>query len=111
MKLTKYEIEVLRIMLKGVFSLKKIDKLSKSKIEWLEFTGSGYLLHVKNDIIPIRRKVISEPIVTGNSENIFVGFVIFLEEGGMTLECHSWGDVKPSDTIREKAMVVKVVKQ
>ena len=111
MNLAKYEIEVLRIMLKDHFSLKKIDKLSKSEIEWIEFSGPGYFLHIKNDIIPIKRKVIAEPIVLGNTENKFVGFVLFLEKGSLTLECHSWGDVNPSDSIREKAMVVKVVKQ
>jgi hypothetical protein len=34
------------------------------------------------------------------------GFVVFLENGELTLECHSWGDVQIPESYREESVEI-----
>ena len=61
MELTKYEIEILRILLKSDFNDTEIDNLIlTSIITEYDFTGVGYFLEISSDLLPKERKVISE---------------------------------------------------
>ena len=63
-----------------------------------EYTGSGYFLTVAHSLLPATRNTLSDPAVVGTSGEIVCGFVVFLREHELTLECHTWGAVDvPSD--------------
>ncbi len=108
MKLSDYEIEVLKLMLKNEFSIKEIYEICKSEIRDYEFTGAGYFLKLKNEIFPVNRKVISEPIIIGRTDNFNVGFVLFMENKALTIECHSWGDKNPTKNIRQEKLTIEI---
>ena len=108
MKLSDYEIEVLKLMLKNEFSNKEIDEICKSEIRGYEFTGSGYFLQLKNKIFTVNRKVISEPIIIGRAPNYDVGFVLFMEKKTLTIECHSWGYKNPTKNIRQERITIEI---
>jgi hypothetical protein len=66
-----------------------------------EYTGSGYFLSVTDPSLPSAKKTLSKPPVIGNSGDIQAGFVVFLGEGRLTLECHTWGEVDVPENFRE----------
>ena len=58
----------------------------------LEETSCGYFLTVQHPSLPMERVVCNTPLVHGQAGALTCGFVLFLEDGLLTLECHSWGD-------------------
>jgi hypothetical protein len=66
-----------------------------------EYTGSGYFLSVRHATLPKERVVCHEPIVTGSADGITCGFIIFIENGELTIECHSWGDADIPEAFRD----------
>jgi hypothetical protein len=90
----EYEREVLRILAAGVLSPEQLEVLmSEGEFVAYDYTGSGYFLSVRHDGLPMERVVCNEPLVTGSADGVTCGFVIFIEGGQLTIECHSWGDV------------------
>jgi hypothetical protein len=64
----------------------------------IEQTGLGYLLTAAHPGLPEERMVCNEPLLIGRVGDLECGFVIFIEDGELTLECHPWGDdVLPGD--------------
>jgi hypothetical protein len=101
MTLTEYEIQVLRTMLKSEYSDLEIESLiSTSTFSGYDFTGAGYFLQLSNDLFPEKRKVISDPILIGKADDFQVGFVLYLEDNSLTIECHSWSEKNPPENIR-----------
>lgn len=109
MKLTKYEIEVFNLMLSDKFSNEELNSILNSPITGYDYTGAGYFLELTNNILPKDRKTISEPTIFGCADNFEVGFLIFIEDSKLTLECHSWGEENPPKTIREKSIAIKII--
>lgn len=63
-----------------------------------EHTQTGYFLTVRHPALPIERLVCNKPLLVGTCEDVECGFVAFVQDGELTLECHSWtGDVIPKD--------------
>ena len=73
-----------------------------------EYTGSGYYLAVGHSSVPSDRFVCHQPIVLGTSGDVQFGFVVFLENGELTLECHTWGPVDVPDDFREQKVEIRV---
>lgn len=111
---TDYECLVIRALLRGHFSVPEIDTiLQDAEFISEKHSGCGYFLTVKHPLLPIERVVCTDPAVEGRIGDIFVGFLLFLGEGELMLECCSYatdsnpdGDV-PSD-IREQELDIDV---
>ena len=58
-----------------------------------ETTGVGYFLTVRHPSVPQQRMVCDEPGLTGVVDGVSCGFVAFLENGELTLDCHFWGEI------------------
>ena len=65
-----------------------------------DYTGSGYFLTIRHPSLPAERVVCHTPKLTGCADGITSGFVIFIEDGELTIECHSWGDVDVPEWFR-----------
>lgn len=109
MRLTKYEIEVINLMLNEEFSNEELNSVLKTPITGYDYTGAGYFLELTNDILPKDRKTISEPTLIGRAADFEVGFLIFIENSKLTLECHSWGEENPPETIREELISIEIM--
>ena len=108
MKLADFEKEVLRILLKPEFNHLEIeDIVSNSSISGCDFTGVGYFLELTHRLFPTERKVISKPTLIGKTGDFTVGFLLFLENNALTLECHDWGDVNPPADIRRRKICIE----
>ena len=80
--------------------------LSASAADRYEYTGSGYFLTVKHPKLPSERRSLSEPPVAGVAGDIQAGFVVYLGDGELTLECHTWGAVNVPEQFRDMAVEV-----
>ncbi len=71
-----------------------------------EHTESGYYLRVRHPAIPTQRIVCHQPVLIGTAGDLQCGFVVFLEDGLLTLECHTWGDERMPEDFRERSVGV-----
>ena len=103
MELAKYEIEVLKLFLNDRFNKDKLNSILNSPITGYDYTGAGYFLELTNDLFPKGSETISEPTLLGRGDNFEVGFLIFIEDSKLILECHSWGNENPPESVREES--------
>ena len=59
--------------------------------EVVEFSGAGYFLTIKYSRVPKDRIVLDRPDIRGKLGGIDVGYVAFVENSELTLECYSYG--------------------
>jgi len=74
-------------------------------------TGCGYFLDIRHPDLPEERMVCHKPIVIGEADGFTSGFVVFIENGGLTIECHEWGgEPNMPEDFRDKDVHVRPVK-
>jgi hypothetical protein len=56
----------------------------------VEFTGAGYFLALKDPSFPKKRIVLDSPDIRGQLDGIDVGYLAFVENHELTLECYSY---------------------
>ncbi len=102
MKLEKFEIEILKIMIGDrLTSNNWCDFLSDYKIIGYEYTGAGYFIKIISEKIELKNEVISAPVPIGKIGELQIGFIIFIEDNNIIIECHSWGMENPPENIRQ----------
>ncbi len=79
-----------------------------SEVTKYDITGNGYFLTISHPNLPVDRMVCSKPKVIGDYDGIQTGFIVFIENRKLTIECHSWGDCEIPSNYRDKAINVKV---
>jgi hypothetical protein len=85
-----YEIKVLHLLTSSILSPEQLESVvHEGEVVSLEYTGCGYFLSITHPDIPTDRIVCSEPHVTGCSGDTNSGFVVFIENNVLTLECYS----------------------
>jgi hypothetical protein len=94
-----FEIKAIRLMAQSALPDDLLDRvLGAESADSYRYTGCGYFLTVKNAELPVERRSLSDPPVTGVSGEIQAGFIVYLGDNELTLECHTWGAVDvPSD--------------
>lgn len=103
----EYERQVITILASKHFDEDQLATIFEASVfASCEHTGSGYFLTVKHQILPSNRIVCDEPMIMGISDEIECGFVVFLENGELTLECHSWDDLAIPMDIRDRKDVI-----
>jgi hypothetical protein len=104
-----YEIKVLELLAISVLSSQKLAAvIREAKFVSYEYTGSGYFLIVTHPILPKERTVQSHPVVMGHADGIDCGFVLHVENGSLTLECHTWGATDVPEGFRDRDVQVEV---
>ncbi|MGF1616650.1 MAG: hypothetical protein ACFCU2_02410 [Acidimicrobiia bacterium] len=68
-------------------------------------TGVGYLLTIRHPALAAERVVLDQPPVHGTESGIMLGFVVFIEDHELTLECFSYEEPVPAD-IRTRGVVI-----
>lgn len=108
--LKEFEIEVIEHLTKVILKPAQIDEILKNyEFVGFEFTGAGYFLSIKHSEISEERFICSRPILIGQTEDgIACGFVVFIENHQLTLECHEWGTINIPSDIREKSIKISV---
>jgi len=109
MKLSTYEIQVIELMLKCKLSIDEWTKfLEGYELVDFEYTGAGYFLKIRACNLNLKEETIHEPIVLGENENFSVGFLLFVDQNEIVMECHSWGEINPPANVRELGIEIKI---
>lgn len=104
-----YEKEAIKILLNRVLSPTVIASIVEhGEFVKYEYTGSGYLLTLRHPDLPKNRLVCSYPKVVGISNGVDSGFVVFLQNHELTLECHSWGEQNVPENYRNQAVRITI---
>ena len=99
----EFEKEVLSLLLAERFpedQLKRI--IHGAEIAEYEYTGSGYFLSIVHPEIPQETSTWDKPIFVGEADRIVCGFIAFIANGRITLECHSWGELEVPENFRSR---------
>lgn len=103
----KYEIKVLELLVSRVLSPQQVDAVVRDgTFVSYEYSGCGYFLTAAHPSLPKERTVCHQPIVMGHTESVDCGFVIFIENGELIIECHTLGAIDVPEGFRD--MDVKI---
>lgn len=107
-----YEKRVISLLTSHILSSDQLNNVLPNgvSVSFEDFEGSGYFLHIRHFSLPKERIVCSEPTVIGETENITCGFVIFIENGELSLECHDWGEADICKDFRDKDIQIRQVR-
>ena len=103
--LRSYERQVIEILTRSVLPAEVLTAVTNLEPVKIEHTGAGYFLTLRHAALPKERIVCAEPVVIGRSDGLETGFVVFLQDNELTLECHGWGDEAPA-SYREQAVEI-----
>lgn len=70
--------------------LKNIALSETADNEVVEFSGAGYFLTIKNPALPKHRIVLDSPDIRGKLGGIDVGYLAFVDNSKLILECYSY---------------------
>ena len=103
-----FELQAIRHLLGSDLSEAWLERLeTEATLVSYEYSGCGYFVTVAHSMLPAERMVYSEPPVVGTAEEIEAGFLVFVENGEMMLECHSWGVNQVPAEFRDKNVKIE----
>ena len=103
-----FELKAIRLMAEGTLSEAQLISLDEIGLPLsYEYTGCGYFLTVVHSSLPTEKKTLSIPPVVGKAGNIQAGFVVFLGNQELTLECHTWGEVDVPENFRDLDVAIE----
>jgi len=102
-----FEQDAVRLLVAPILGAATVDViLAEATFVSYEYTGVGYFLTVKHPSIPEPRIVASEPLVIGRAGNTEGGFIAFMSNGEMMLECYSAGTENVPENFREQTVLL-----
>jgi len=107
--LKSFELSVLNLLTAGVFPKPQVERFyAKGELIDLHFTGVGYFLTLRHSELPDARTVLSDPSISGKVGDLLTGFIAFVENNELTLECFSYGDDTVPENYRELDIAIFV---
>lgn len=105
--LRDFEIKAIRLLAGGTLTGAQLALLEHiPEPSRYEYTGSGYFLTVTDPSLPEVTATLSYPDVVGEQGEVTCGFVVFVGDHELTLECHTWGAVDVPSDFRDRAVNV-----
>ena len=107
--LKPHERIILEILSKDILSNITIESINtEGNILDYQTTGNGYFLDISHPKLPENRIVCGSPLLIGKSDNIDTGYIVFIENQELTIECHGWGDKKIPNDYRERNIEIEI---
>ena len=98
-----FEVEALRWLLEPALGKDSVDALIyEAEFVSYDYSGCGYFLSVTHPSLPQDRFVYSSPLVLGRAGGVESGFLIFVENGELTLECCTLGEIEVPEDFRDR---------
>jgi len=109
-RLRAYERRALELLLASCLPAETVRAvLDEARFVSCCFSGAGYFIRLRHEKLPSKRWVCDEPYLVGRSALIdAIGFIGFVEDGELTLECHSLGEASFPTGIRDFAVELEV---
>lgn len=108
--LRDYEKKVIRLLTSAFLSSEEINSIvCGGQLVRCQYTGGSYLLEISHPQLPKEKIVCSKPVVIGQADDIVCRFMIVIEKSRLTIECHSWGELNVTESLRYKQVQVEAV--
>jgi len=92
-----FEIEVITTLVGDQLEPEILEPVLKSDSVDVYFSGAGYFATASDEALPTTRFVFSSPIIIGRSNDLEVGFAVFVQDRELTLDCYNYvGDFPDS---------------
>jgi len=105
--LRPFEFEAICLMSDVILSDTQLQSIRDiNTVDDYEYTGHGYFLTIELASLPIDQRTLSEPATVGEVGDIRAGFVVFLGNRKLTLECHTWGAVDVPADFRDRDVLI-----
>ena len=105
-----FELQALSYMVGPELTIAWLEKIAvEASLVSYNYSGSGYFLTVAHPVLPSERSVYSYPPVVGNVGEIQAGFVTFVQDGELMLECHTWGAIDVPPDFRDMEVEVSIL--
>ncbi len=105
--LREFEKQVLRVLVMPRLSAEVVKSIEdEAEFVSYEHSGCGYFLTVRHRNVPTNRVVCDTPIVSGRVNNTDCGFIVFMENGELMLECYGFGNQSLPKNIRDLNLAV-----
>ena len=102
-----FEIRAIELLCRSALDAQQLATIcSTEHAARYDYTGSGYFLTVAHSIPAAIKSTLSDPAVVGTSGDIVCGFVVFVREDELTLECHTWGAIDVPSDFRDREVVI-----
>ena len=107
--LRPFEREAIRLLSGSTHYSDTLISLADSAIvAEYKYTGVGYFLTIKSPSLPLIREVLTEPCVVGELAGIECGFIAFVEDHSLTLECYTWAETGIPRDFRDQDVVLRI---
>ena len=105
----EYEQKVVESLVTQYYGPNDLNSIvNESEFVSFEHTVVGYYLTVSHPVFPKERKVCDKPNLVGRlDDGEECGFVIFLMDSELTIECYSYDDSLPED-IRNMNVAIEI---
>jgi hypothetical protein len=102
-----FELKALELLLHNALTPEQLRNVETfSGTVSYKYTGSGYFLTISDRSLPMEKSTCHVPAVVGNSGDVQCGFIAFLGNHELTLECHTWGPVDVPDDFRDRIIII-----
>lgn len=107
MNVKSFEWQAIDLLVKNVLPPALLSALRlEAEIMSYEYSASGYYLTLRHPGLPADHLVCSEPLVLGIAGGVECGFIVFLGNGELMLECHSDGFTEIPESYREQEVQI-----
>jgi hypothetical protein len=97
-----FEVEALHHLVDPVLGPETTDTIVRdAQLVGFEYSGCGYFLTVKHALVPKNRVVCSATMVVASAGDVDGGYIAFLENGELMLECYTVGAVDVPEGFRD----------
>lgn len=104
-----FEEEILRLLTTPVLGATSVEIIVFSaELVNYEYSGVGYFVTVKHSVLPAAQIVISKPIVIGTVGKVQGGYLVFIKNGELMLECYSASPIEVPANFRDLRVHVSV---
>lgn len=105
MPFQQYEIDAIHWLVGDAIDFNVLESALVTDRLKVKHTGVGYFATVTYEQLPKSRQVFSGTEIAGRFGDIDLGFVVFVENHELTLECFTYDDELP-DTVREQGVSI-----
>ena len=102
-----FEKDVIRALVGDALERDVLERVLSSKEIDEDWSGAGYFLTVADSGLSMKRLVFDSPNIVGTGAGVDVGFVVFVMNAELTLECFGYADEFPNN-FRENEAVLTV---
>jgi len=98
-----FEVEALHHLVAPVLGAETTQNIVRdAQLVGYEYSGCGYFLTVKHGSLPSERIVCSAPIVVARAGEVQGGYLAFIENGELMLECYTAGAIEVPEGFRDQ---------